>query len=182
MAKNRLKTTKKVNFQESDFKSPPQNIYFSFAYTLKECAKVKDEYFFFTNKIPTKKIKDYRTTIENAFRNWSGKTVQQLEQEKVCYPVKKDKINKTRNNIAKVFQRAGYPQQWIEQNIQDSDIYKFKITKQIRVFGIVKRNVVYILLYDIWHLINRDDDFEIPSGLVCAWCLKSCDKEVKVNK
>ncbi len=73
----------------------------------------------------------------------------------------------------------GYPRQWIEQNIQDADIYKFKITKQIRMFGIVERNVVSILLYDVWHQINKDQkkNFSIPDNLVCTWCLKSCTKK-----
>ena len=35
------------------------------------------------------------------------------------------------------------------ENIQVSELYKFKITKQIRMFGIVERNNVYILLYDL---------------------------------
>jgi len=87
MAKNKSKTIKKVNSQKSDLKLPPQHICFSFIHTLKGCVEVKEEYLFFTNKIPVEKIKDYRTTIENAFHNWSGKTIQQLEQEKTCYSV-----------------------------------------------------------------------------------------------
>jgi hypothetical protein len=172
MVKDKSQKTKKNNF-------PPHNICFSFAHTLKGCVEVKDKNFFFTNKIPLERIKDYRTEIENTFRNWSAKTIQQLEQENSCYPVRKDKINKTRSNISQVFQKADYPQPWIEQNIQDPDIYKFKISKQIRMFGIVERNVIYVLLCDIWHLINRNDNFGIPSNLTCTWCLKSCHKETK---
>jgi hypothetical protein len=168
MGKNNSKTTKKINSQKPDSELPLQNICFSFAYTLKECVEIKEEYFFFTNKIPSEKVKNYRTTIDNALHNWSTKTVQQLGQDRNCYPVKKDDIYKTRNNIAKVFQKAGCKQTWIEQNIQDSDIYKFKITKQIRMFGIVKRNIVYVLLYDILHLINKDNDFKAPPKLVCT--------------
>ena len=179
MAKHKLK---KVNPPKPDSKFPPQNICFSFIYTLKECAEIKEKDFFFTNKIPFQEIKDYHAEIGNAFRNWSGKTIQQLEQEQDCYPVKKNDIYKTRNNIAKVFQKAGFNQTWIEQNIEDPDVYKFKIGKQIRIFGIIERNLVYILLYDIWHLINRDYNFEAPPDLTCTWCLKSCDKAVKKKR
>jgi hypothetical protein len=47
------------------------------------------------------------------------------------------------------------------------------------MFGIVERNIVYILLYDLWHLINKDKkkNFPILDKLVCTWCLKSCDKK-----
>lgn len=167
--------------EKPEKKSPPQHICFSFAYILNGCVEIKskDQYFSFTNKVPIGEIRKYRTIIESTLHNWSKKTIQQLEQDQDCYPVKKDIINKTRDNIAKVFQKAGYNQIWIEQNIQASDIYKFKIDKQIRMFGIVERNIVYILLYDLWHLINKDKkkNFSLPDNLVCTWCLKSCDKK-----
>jgi len=160
-------------------KPPVNHIFFSFAHTLKECSKVKSKNFFFTNQVPANEIREYRTTIDNAFRDWSTKTIQQLEKSQICYPVKKDQINETRNNIAKVFQADKYPLDWIKQNIQDPDLYKFKIGKQIRLFGIVERNIIYILLYDLWHLINKVHwkNFSIPNKLVCTWCLKSCDKK-----
>lgn len=154
------------------------HIFFSFTHTLKECVQVRSKNFFFANQVPANEIRKYRATIDNAFCDWSTKTIQQLEKSQICYSVKKDKINETRNHIAKVFQVAQYPLEWIKQNIQDPDIYKFKITNQIRMFGIVERNIVYVLLYDIWHLINKVKwkNFPIPSNLVCTWCLKSCDK------
>ena len=160
-------------------KPSANHIFFSFAHILKGCGQVKNKNFFFTNQVPINQIREYRTTIDNALWDWSAKTVQQLEKDRICYSVKPDKNNETRNNIAKVFQTAKYPTEWIKQNIQDPDIYKFKITKQIRLFGIVERNVVYILLYDIWHLINKVQwkNFPIPHKLVCTWCLKSCDKK-----
>src|SRR6185369_11449141 len=108
MSKNK---SKERPFSKKNQKTPPQNICFSFAYIPKKCVEIKEENFFFTNKIPEKEIKDYRTTIENAFWNWSTKTIQRLEQDQDCYPVRKDKINKTRNVIARIFQKADYPQQ-----------------------------------------------------------------------
>lgn len=158
-------------------KSHSSNLCFSFAYTLNKCVEAKNKHFFFTNQVESKDIKKYRTIIEKALQNWSTKSLQKLESDRDCYPVKKDKINETRNNIAKVFQAANYPTAWIEQNIQDPDIYKFKISKQIRIFGIVERNLVYILLYDIWHLINKDKEknFPLPSKRSCTWCLKDCN-------
>lgn len=157
--------------------SIPRLICFSFTRNLSKCIEIKKKNFFFTNRIPAKKLREYRATIDKAFCDWSTKTVQKLESEKRCYPVGKEKINETRNNIAKVFQVAGYHEEWIKQNILDPDIYKFKVSKQIRIFGIVERNVVYLLLYDIWHLINpvKKKNFPIPDNRVCTWCLKSCD-------
>ncbi|WP_147410128.1 hypothetical protein [endosymbiont GvMRE of Glomus versiforme] len=162
---------------DSENKIHSDNICFSFAYTLNKCVEVNNKNFYFTNQVPKDEIRKYRTIIENSLRVWSSKTIRGLESDQDCYPVKKDKINETRNNIAKVFQKVGYPTTWIEQNIKDPDIYKFKISKQIRIFGIVERNLVYILLYDIWHLINKDKkkNFPLPSKPSCTWCLKSCD-------
>jgi hypothetical protein len=131
------------------------NILFSFSRALLKCVEVKNKNFFFTNRVAAEEIKKYRTIIENVWQVYSSKTIKQLEQSRSCYLVKKEKIDETRDNIAKVFQAAKYPDQWIEQNVRDLNIYKFKITKQIRLFGIVERNIVYILLYDIWHLINK---------------------------
>ena len=111
----------KSKLSESADKSSPHQIFFSFAHTLKQCGQVKSKSFFFTNQVPLNEIRKYRTIIDNVLQNWSGKTIQQLEQKQVCYSVKKDKINETRNNIAKVFQAAKYPTEWIKQNIQDPD-------------------------------------------------------------
>lgn len=161
---------------------PSNQVHFSFLYTLLKCVNIKNKHFSFTNQVPPEEIKDYRTILEKAWQDYSGKTIEQLRQDQVCYLVKKDKINETRNNIAKVFQAIDYPTEWIEQNIQDSDVYKFKITKQIRMFGIVERNNIYVLLYDLWHQINQDrkKNFPIPTKKIkCTWCLKSCDKKKK---
>jgi len=162
---------------EKQPKTPPQNICFSFANILNKCVTINhQDYFSFTNRVPVKEIRKYRTIIEHTLRGWSQKTITQLGQDQECFPVKKDVINQTRNNIARVFRKASYNSGWIEQNIQDSDLYKFKIDQQIRMFGIVERNVIYILLYDLWHQINKDKRFKVPTELVCTWCLKSCDK------
>lgn len=170
---------KNKSVNSEDNKPLVKHTYFCFAHTLKKCGKLKNKSFFFTNQVPEKKIKEYRVAIDNAFCDWSTKTIQQLEKDKICYAVKKDEIGETRIKITKVFQVAGYPIEWIKQNIQDPDIYKFKIGDQIRIFGIVERNVVYILLYDLWHLINKVKwkNFSIPDNRVCTWCLKNCDKK-----
>jgi len=157
-------------------KTDSNHIYFSFAYTLGQCVTIKSKSFSFTNRIPLKELRKYRTILENALKDWSTKSIQQLEKSRKCYLVQ-EKDKQTKNNLTKVFQSAKYPAQWIEQNIQDPDVYKFKIDNQIRMFGIVERNMVKILLYDIWHLINKSQkkNFSIPQNLTCAWCLKGCD-------
>ena len=129
-------------------KGKPSKICFSFAYNLGKCITVKSGNFFFTNQIPSKEIKKYRVILENALKDWSAKIIQELERARKCYPVQ-EKDNETKHNSALVFKRAGYQAQWIEQNIQDPDVYKFKVDSQIRMFGIVERNVVQVLLYDI---------------------------------
>jgi len=146
---------------------------FSFTNSLTQCIEIKKKNFFFTNQVPAKKIREYRSTIDKAFCDWSTKSIQKLKSEGVCYPVN----NEIRNNIAKVFQMAGHREEWIKQNILDPDIYKFRVNKQIRIFGIVERNIVYLLLYDIWHLIDpvKEKNFPISDNRNCTWCLKSCD-------
>jgi len=153
------------------------NACFSFARSLSKCGETKNKNYFFTNQVPNSEIREYRATIDNALYHWSIKTIQELKNDNDCCPVKKEKVSETRNNISKVFQAAKYPAEWIEQTIKDADVYKFKIGKQIRIFGIVERNVIYILLYDIWHLINKAKwkNFPIPDNRVCTWCLKSCE-------
>lgn len=155
------------------------NVCFSFARSLPQCGEFKSKNFFFSNRVPVKEARKYRATIDNAFRNWSTKTIQELKSGNDCCMVKKEKISETRNNIAKVFQAAEYSAEWIEQTIKDADIYKLKIGKQIRIFGIVERHVFYILLYDIWHLINKVKwkNFSIPDNRACTWCLKSCEEK-----
>jgi hypothetical protein len=84
------------------------NICFSFAYVLNGCGKSKNKNFFFTNQVPRSEIKKYRTKIENSFRDWSTKPIKKLESERICYAVRKEKIDKTRDNLAKVFQTKQY--------------------------------------------------------------------------
>lgn len=153
----------------------PSRICFSFANSLNQCIKVKKKNFFFTNQVPTKKLRGYRNIIDKVFSDWSTKTIQRLKSEGVCYPVG----NETRNKIAKVFRVVGYHEEWIKQNILDPDVYKFKVDKQIRIFGIVERNVIYLLLYDIWHLVEPVSwkNFSVPDNQNCTWCLKSCDEK-----
>ena len=87
----------------------PQNIYFSFANILDKCVVINhQDYFSFTNRVPVKEIRKYRTIIEHTLHNWSKKTITQLGQDQECFPVKKDIVNQTRNNIARVFKGANY--------------------------------------------------------------------------
>lgn len=92
-AKNNLLSKEKVN---------SNHICFSFAYLLGQCVTVKSKNFFFTNQIPFKEIRKYYTTIENALKDWSTKTIQQLEKDRKCYLVQ-EKDNQTKNNLTKVF-------------------------------------------------------------------------------
>jgi len=57
------------NKHSRSVKPPANHIFFSFAHTLKGCSKVKNKSFFFTNQVPASKIREYRTTIDNAFRD-----------------------------------------------------------------------------------------------------------------
>ncbi len=84
--------------------NPSNNIRFSFTYTLLKCLTVKNKHFSFTNQVPAKKIKDYRTIIEKSLQDYSNKTIKELEQSQTCYPL----LEKT--TIVKVFQNADYPQ------------------------------------------------------------------------
>jgi len=158
MPKNKKNKKSKSSDNEKE-KTISRHICFSFSHSLDRCVEIKNKNFFFTNRVPLKQIREYRAIIDKTFHDWSTKTIEQLGQGEVCYPVK---INEVRNGIVKVFRFVGYKDEWTKQNIQDLDIYKFKITKQIRMFGVVKRNVVHVLLYDIWHLIDPDKDKNFP--------------------
>lgn len=84
---------------------PSNNIRFSFLYTLLKCITIKNKHFSFTNQVPNKEIKNYRAIIEKSLQDYSSKTIKQLEQSQICYPL----LEKT--NIIKVFQNLGYPRQ-----------------------------------------------------------------------
>ena len=119
-------------------------------------------------------LKFIKKLFEVDIPNLSKKTFNELKSSKKHYhKIENNKDDKKRNMVINIIKKmlksknfnSRQIEEFINQNILDTDIYQLGLDGGVRVIGIISGNIFEILFFDVHHLIypsekHNDIDYE----------------------